>query len=56
MLIPYICVFINDIQMIEYTKDQQIDQKQHGVLQWARNAQNVIRYDNELELIHLIRE
>ena len=42
--------------MIEYTKDQWIDQNHHDVLQWARNAQNILRYENELELIFLLRE
>ena len=54
--ISYICGFRNDRQMIEYTKDQCINKKHPDVLQWARNAQHIIRYDNELKLINLIRE
>ena len=42
--------------MIEYTRDQWIDQKHHDVLQWARNSQNIICYYNELELIYVLRE
>ena len=42
--------------MIEYTKDQWIDQKHNNVLQWARNAQNNFFYENELKLIYLLRE
>ena len=38
VLIAYICGFKKDRQMIEYTKDQWIDKKNHNVLQWARNA------------------
>ena len=56
VLIAYICGFRKDRQMIEYTKDQWIDQKHHNVLQWDINAQNIIRYDNELKLIYLLRE
>ena len=56
VLIAYMCGFINDKQMIEYTKDKWIDQKHHDVLQWTRNAQNIIPYDNELKLINCIRE
>ena len=55
MLIAYICGFIKYIQMIEYTKDQWIDQNYHDVLQWARNAQNMICYDNEFKFIYLLR-
>ena len=35
VLIAYIFGFRKDRQMLEYTKDQWIDQKHHGVLQWA---------------------
>ena len=56
LLIAYICGFRNYRQMIEYTKDQWIDQKHHDVLQWARNAQNIIGDENELKLIYLPRE
>ena len=42
--------------MREYTKHQWIDQNHHDVLQWARNAQNSIRYDNELKLFNLLRK
>ena len=42
--------------MIEYTKYQWIDQSHHDVLQWDRNAQHIICYDNELKLINLLRE
>ena len=42
--------------MVEYTKDKCIDQKHHNLLQWARTTQNMIRYENELELINLIRD
>ena len=38
VLISYICGFRNNTQMIEYTKDQWIDQNHHDVLQWSRNA------------------
>ena len=53
VLITYICGFRKDRQMIEYTKDQQIDQNHHNVLQWARNAQNIIRYEIESKFIYL---
>ena len=56
LLIAYIYGFIKDSQMIEYTKDKWIDQKHHGILQWAINAQNIIRYDNEFKFIYLLRE
>ena len=56
VFIAYICGFIKDRQMIEYTKYQWIDQNHYGILQWDRNAQNIIRYDNELKLIYLLRE
>ena len=55
VLIAYICGFRKDRKMIEYTKDKRIDKKHPEVLQWARNDQNVVRYDNELELIKLLR-
>ena len=42
--------------MIEYTKYQWIGQNRHNVLQWSRNAQNIICYDNELKFIYLLRE
>ena len=51
MLIFYIFGFRKDIQLIEYTKDQWVDQQHQDVFQWARNTQNIIRYDNELKLI-----
>ena len=56
VLIAYICGFRKDRQIIEYIKDKRIYQKHHNLLQWARNAQNIIRYDNELKLINLRRE
>ena len=56
VLIAYIFSFRKDRQMIEYTKYQLVDQKHHEIFQWARNAQNIIRYDIELKLINLIRE
>ena len=46
VFIAYIYCSINDRQMIEHTKYQWIDQNHHDVLQWARNIQNIIRYDN----------
>ena len=42
--------------MIEYTKYQWIDQKHHALLQWDIKSQNMIRYENELKLIYLLRE
>ena len=56
VFIAYICGFIKDRQMIEYTKYQWIDQNHYDILQWDRNAQNIIRYDNELKLIYVLRE
>ena len=56
LLTTYICSFRRDRKMIEYTKDQWIDKKHNDVLQWARNAQNIIHYNNGLELIYLPRE
>ena len=56
VLISYVFGFRKDRKMIEYTKNQWIDQKHHNVLQWSRNAQNIIRYGNELKLIYLLRE
>ena len=32
------------------------EQKHHDELQWARNAHNIISYENELELVDLIIE
>ena len=46
LLIAYICGFIKDRQMTEYTKYQWIYQKHNDVLQWARNTQNIICYYN----------
>ena len=54
--IAFICGFIKDRKIIEYTKDKWIDQNHHNVLQWARNAPIIICHDNELELINLLRE
>ena len=42
--------------MIEYTKYQWIDQHNHDAFQWARNAQNIFFYDNELKNIYSLRE
>ena len=44
--IAYICGFRKDRKIIYYTKDQCIDKNHHDLLQWARNTQNIIRYDN----------
>ena len=55
-LIDYICGFKNYRQIIEYTKDKWIDEKHHNLLKWARNAHNIIGYENELKLIYLPRE
>ena len=56
VLIAYICGFRKDRQMVQYNKDQRIDQKHHDLFQCARNAQNIIRYDNEFKVIYLLRE
>ena len=56
MLIACICGFRQDRDIIEYTKDKCIYQKHHDVLQWDRNAQNIICYDNELKFIYLLKE
>ena len=56
VLISCICGFIKDRQIIEYIKYQWIDQRNHYISQWSRNAQNIIRYDNELKSIYLLRE
>ena len=56
VLIAYIFDFRKDRQMVEYNKDQWIDQNNHDVLQWNRNAQNIIRCDNSLKFIYLLRE
>ena len=55
VLIAYIYGFRKDRQIIEYTKYQWIYQKHHDVFQWFRNAQNIIRYENEFKLIYLLR-
>ena len=55
IFIAYIFGFRNYRQMTKYTKDQWIDQNNHDVLKWSRNAQNIIRYYNELKFIYLIR-
>ena len=52
VLIAYIYGFIKYRQMIEHTKDQWFYQKHHDVLQWSRNAQNIIRYDNKSKLFN----
>ena len=46
VLIAHIFGFRKDTKIIEYTKYQWIDQKYYNVLQWARNAENIICYDN----------
>ena len=56
VLIAYIFGFRNDRQIVEYTKDKLIYQENHDLLQWNRNAQNIFRFVNELELINFIRE
>ena len=56
VLIAYICGFIRDRKVIEYTKDQCIDQQHHDVLQWDRNAQNIICFENKLNFIYLLRK
>ena len=56
VLIAYICGFRKDRKIIEYNKDQWIDQNNHDLLQWDRNSQNIIHHDNELKLINLPRE
>ena len=38
-------------QLMEYTKDQWVDQQHQDVFQWDRNTQNIICYNNELKLI-----
>ena len=56
VLITHICDFRRYRQMIEYTKYQRNDKKHHNILQWTINNKNIIRYDNELEFIYLLRE
>ena len=56
LLITYIYGSRIDINMIEYTIYQVVDQKHHDVLQLARNSKIIICYDNELEFIYLLRE
>ena len=56
LLIAYIFGFRKDRQIIECTKYLWIDQNHHDVLQWSRNAQNIIRHDNEFKFIYLLRE
>ena len=56
LLIAYICSFIKDRQMIEYTGYQWIDQKHHDLLQWYINVHDIIRCDNEFKFIFLLRE
>ena len=41
--------------MIQYTKYQWTDQRNHNVFQCDRNAQNIICYDNELKLFNLLK-
>ena len=53
VLIDYICGFRRYRQIIEYTKYQRIDKNHQDVLQWARNAQNIIRYEIESKFIYL---
>ena len=42
--------------MIQYIKDQWIDQQHHNEFQWDQNSQNIVPYDNELKFIYLLRE
>ena len=56
VLIAYICGFIKDSQMIEYTGYKWIDQKHHDLLQCYINVNDIICCDNEFKFMFLLRE
>ena len=56
ILITHIFGSKRDRQMVEYTIYQQVGHEHHNILQWARNTQIVICYENELKLFYLLRE
>jgi hypothetical protein len=37
-------------------KNKWIEDREANVMQWAKNARNIIRNDKELKLIYLLRE
>jgi hypothetical protein len=56
LLIAYICGFRKDRLLTEYIKNEWINKCNNGVLQWAKNACNIICNGNDLKLINLLRE
>jgi hypothetical protein len=54
-LIAYICGFGKDKHLMEYVKNKWIEDRDANVMQWAKNARNIIRNDKELKLIYLLK-
>ena len=52
----YICGFEKDKDLMEYIKNEWIEDRNEDVMQWAKNARNIIRSNNELKLVYLLRE
>ncbi len=56
VLIAYICGFRKDKLLMEYIKNEWMNERNNDILQWAKNSRNIIRNDNDLKLIYLLRE
>ena len=55
VLIAYICGFQRNKELMEYIHQKWLENHDNNVLNWAQNAKNIIKHDNDLKLILLFK-
>ena len=55
VLIVYIVGFDRNIAYMEEIKEQWVDRKQPDIMAWAKSAQDIILFDDDLKVIYLFR-
>ena len=53
VLIAYIVGFDHNISYIEEIKEQWVDREQPDIMAWAKSAQDIILFDDDLKVVYL---
>ena len=56
VLIAYIVGFDRNIDYMEEIRDQWIDNQNNDIKCWAKSANDIIRFDDDLRVIYLFRD
>ena len=55
VLLAYIVGFDRNISYMEEIKDQWVDRQHSDIITWAKSAEDIILFDDDLKVIYLFR-